>query len=67
MAFKNSTLARVLENGLRYAARTAAMHEGMPWSGEARVPSMGLIRGIEAGASGGLHGKRPRHHCAEAC
>jgi len=54
-------LAKTLADGLRYAARTVATHEAMPWDGEERVSSLGLIRGLEAGASGGVPGKRPRH------
>lgn len=61
MTFRFPKLAKILSDGLRYAARTAAVHEAMPWEGEGRVSSLGLIRGIEAGASGGVPGKRPRH------
>jgi hypothetical protein len=62
MTFRFSRLAKALADGLRYSAKTAAMHEALPWDGEGRVAPMGLIRGLEigAGSSGGVAGKRPR-------
>ncbi|MGQ0383317.1 MAG: hypothetical protein ACT4UP_01320 [Gammaproteobacteria bacterium] len=54
-------IVKVVAEGLRYSARTTAMREGLPWDGECRASSMGLIRGLEAGASGGVAGKGPRH------
>lgn len=63
MTFRFSRLAKVLADGLRYSAKTAAMHEGLPWDGDGRIASMGLVRGLEigAGGSGGVAGRRPRH------
>lgn len=62
MTFRLSRLAKALADGLRYSAKTAAMHEGLPWDGDGRIASMGLIRGLEtgAGASGGVAGRNPR-------
>lgn len=62
MTFRFSKLTKALTDGLRYSAKTAAMHEGLPWDGDGRIPSMGLIRGLEigVGSSGGVAGKRPR-------
>ncbi len=62
MTFRFPRLAKAVADGLRYAARTTAMHEGLPWDGDDRVASMGLIRGLETGGgpSGGVAGKRPR-------
>ena len=63
MTFRFSGLAKALADGLRYSAKTAAMREGLPWDGDGRVNSMGLIRGLEigGGSSSGVAGKRPRH------
>ncbi|HEY7739590.1 MAG TPA: hypothetical protein VIB01_03140 [Steroidobacteraceae bacterium] len=63
MAGKLLEIAKALTAGLTYAARTTAMREGLPWDGDGRVASMGLIRGLElrGGSSGGVPGKRPRH------
>lgn len=62
MAGKFSTFAKAMAAGLTYAARTTAMREGLPWDGDGRVASMGLIRGLETGggSSGGVSGKKPR-------
>jgi hypothetical protein len=62
MTWKFPNLAKTMADGLRYAAKTAAMHEGLPWDGDGRIASMGLIRGLEtgAGASGGVAGRKPR-------
>ncbi len=62
MTFRFSRLAKALADGLRYSAKTTAMREGLPWDGDGRVASMGLIRGLEIGRgpSGGVAGKRPR-------
>lgn len=63
MTFRFSRLTKALADGLRYSAKTAAMREGLPWDGDGRVASMGLIRGLEigSGSSGGVAGKKPRH------
>lgn len=63
MPGKFSSIAKVLSAGFTYAAKTAAMREGLPWDGDGRVASMGLIRGLEIGPgpSGGRPGKKPRH------
>lgn len=63
MTLKFPVLSKILADGLRYAAKTAATHEGLPWDGDGRVASMGLIRGLETGPgpAGGAAGKRPRH------
>lgn len=65
MSFRFSRLTRALADGLRYSAKTAAMREGLPWDGEGRIASMGLIRGLEigAGSAGGVAGKEPRRCC----
>jgi hypothetical protein len=62
MTFRFPKLAKALADGLRYSAKTTAMHEGLPWDGDGRVASMGLVRGLEigTGSSGGVAGKRPR-------
>jgi hypothetical protein len=61
MTFRFPRLTRALIEGLRYSAKTTAMREGLPWDGDGRIASMGLIRGLEiGGASGGVAGKRPR-------
>lgn len=62
MTLRFPRLAKTIMAGLRHSAQTAAMHEGLPWDGDGRVASMGLIRGLEigVGSSGGVAGKRPR-------
>lgn len=62
MTFKFPRLARLVAEGLRYSAQITAAHEGLPWDGDGRIASMGLIRGLEAGSdpAGGAAGKRPR-------
>jgi len=62
MTFRFPKLTQALADGLRYSAKTTAMREGLPWDGDGRIASMGLIRGLEigTGAAGGVAGKRPR-------
>lgn len=62
MTFKFRRLAKMVAEGLRYSAQATAAHEGLPWDGDGRIASMGLIRGLETGGgpSGGVAGKRPR-------
>jgi len=31
-------IVRIIAAGLNYSARATAMHEGLPWDGEARRP-----------------------------
>ena len=41
MAAMLKKVAKIIADGLAYAARTTALHEGLPWDGDSRGPRSG--------------------------